>query len=228
MRKSIIAAALFGVLTFGCSSQQTQVGSATAHFGVEPPEETIPDKQPPFTAETRFAAGQLAETQNNPSVAIRQYNEALKLNPRHLGALYRLAVVYAQLKQYDQAIETWTRYVEATNDSATAFADLGFCDELAGQGQKAKAAYLAGIAKDPQNVSCRVNYGLLLARQGQIAAATQQWRFVLSEAQIHYNLGSLYVIEGKKEQAKAEFGKALALDPQLTEAQSRLASLDQQ
>lgn len=184
-------------------------------------------KERPFTAETRFAAGQLAETQNNPNQAVIQYQEALKLKPDYLGALYRLGVVYAELKQYPQAIDVWGRYIGASGEDPTAFGDLGFCEELSGDSAKAEAAYKKGIDKDPKNAVCRVNYGLMLARAGKIDAATEQWRVVLSEAEIHYNLGGIYAQKGHKEQARGEFNKALELDPKFTDAKSRVSELDQ-
>jgi tetratricopeptide (TPR) repeat protein len=64
-------------------------------------------QDPPFTADTRFAAGRLAESQNAPQAAIQQYNEALKINPKHEASLYRLGVVQTQLKLYPDAIKTW-------------------------------------------------------------------------------------------------------------------------
>ena len=208
----------------GCANHQ-QNGSADAPGG------SSTDTQignTPFSAETRFAAGQMAETQGNPRAAIVQYQEALKLNPNHLGALYRLGVVYAQMKQFQPAVAAWEQYVEATGQAATAFADLGFCEELAGFPDKAEYAYMAGIAQDPKCVPCRVNYGLMLARKGQINQAIAQWRFVLSEAEIHYNLGGIYASQGRKEQAKLEFNEAMKLDPKLTDAKARVAALDKE
>ena len=87
---------------------------------------------PAFTADTRFAAGQLAESQNVPGAAVEQYREALKIDPKHQPSLYRLAMVYTQQKAYPQAIETWRRYLAVTNNSANAYSNLGFCYELAG------------------------------------------------------------------------------------------------
>src|SRR5215207_10480521 len=72
---------------------------------------------PPFTADTRFAAGQLAEAQNVAGAAIEQYREALKVNPKHQPSLYRMAVVYTQQKAYPQAIDAWKKYIAATNNS---------------------------------------------------------------------------------------------------------------
>src|SRR5258708_560757 len=60
------------------------------------PFETAQD--PPITAETHFAAGQLAETQGDFAGALKQYKEALKLDPKHKRALYRQSVCLSQLK----------------------------------------------------------------------------------------------------------------------------------
>src|SRR6185436_7039368 len=60
-------------------------------------------KDPPVNANTRYAAGQLAETQGNLPLAAQQYKEALKLDPKFTLALYRQGVVLAQLKDYQAA-----------------------------------------------------------------------------------------------------------------------------
>jgi len=49
---------------------------------------------------------------------------------------------------------------------------------------------------------------------------------VLKPAEVHYNLGSVYESQGKKAQAKAEYRQALELDPQFTDATTRLAELE--
>jgi tetratricopeptide (TPR) repeat protein len=224
-RKFLILTAV--ALLSGCSSV-SQTSSTPPSAGGSTEADALPEKLPEFNADTRFAAGQVAETQHNPAGAAVQYEETLKLKPDHLGAMYRLGIIYTELKQYTQAISAWERYVQATNGSAIAYADLGFCEELAGQTGNAEAAFLAGIQSDPNNVACHVNYGLMLAHNGRIDDAIHQWGLVLSDAEVHYNLGGVYAAEGRKEQARAEFNKALKLDPQFADAKSRLTMLDQQ
>jgi len=183
-------------------------------------------EDPAFTAQTHYAAGQLAESQGNARAAIEQYRAGLKVEPGHRASLYRLGVVYAQVRAYPEAIATWEEYVKRTGGDATAYANMGFCHELAGQSDVAEAAYQKGIAKDGKNNASRVNYGLMLARAGRGNEALIQLQAVLTAAQAHYNLGSVYEQMGKKAEAKAEYRKALELDPGLGEAKTRLAGVE--
>jgi tetratricopeptide (TPR) repeat protein len=183
-------------------------------------------KDPPFTVTTHFAAGQLAESQEAPLAAIAHYQAALKIDSHHKDSFYRLGVVYTKLKDWPNATWAWKKYLKETNNDATAFANLGFCYDLAGRKADAEKAYQEGIAKDPKNTNCRVNYGLHLAHAGRLEEAMTQWRAGLSEAQAHYNLGSIYEQQNKKDLAKAEFRAALQADQNLVDAKSRLAALD--
>jgi tetratricopeptide (TPR) repeat protein len=180
---------------------------------------------PPITADTRFAAGQFAESQGNVPNAIAQYQATLKLDANHLGAMFRLGGLQTQSRQFDDAIATWTRYVKATNQAPQAYNNLALCYEMAGRDEDAEKAYKEGIARDPENAPCRVNYGLMLARRGQLDAGIAQLSSVLRPAEVHYNLGSLFEQTGKKDEARAYYQKALELDPKLSDAKARLAAL---
>ena len=216
------------VVAVGCGAQGGGGGGADARSEKPPVVRTKFDteKEPAISAETRYAAGQLAESQGNPANAMKQYEEALRIKSDHVPSLYRLGVVQAQVKQYPKAIETWKRYLRATHDSAAGYGNLGFCYELSGDAEAAEGAYAKGIAKDPKSQPCRVNYGLMLARQDRMTDAITQLRAVLTPAEVSYNLGSIHEQKGRKEQAKSEYQKALSLDPHLHDAKQRLAALE--
>jgi tetratricopeptide (TPR) repeat protein len=180
---------------------------------------------PPFTADTHFAAGQLAEGQNDLPHAVAQYLDALKIDPNHQPSLYRLAAVYTRLRQFPDAERIWQRYIQATGGAPAGYNNLGFCFEMAGNIDQAEKAYQAGVARDPKNAGCRVNYGLMLARQGRIEDAVVQLQAVLAPAEVAYNLGSVCEQQGQKDRAKGYYQKALELDPTLHDAKARLEEM---
>ena len=225
------AGALAGaVLAAGCAgpdaSKQDGGKQAAARAGQEGRKsgfETTRD--PPIASDTRYAAGQLAESRGAFAQAADQYRHALRKDPNHLGALYRLGVVYAEMRKYPEAIDVWKRYTAATNDSAAGHSNLAFCYELASRPEEAETTYLKGIRKDPRHVACRVNYGLMLVRRGRESEGRLQLQAVLKPAEVHYNVGSVHEALGRRERAKAEYTKALDIDPSFADAQARLTEL---
>ena len=183
-------------------------------------------KEPKIGADTWFAAGQLQEAQGNLKSAIGQYERVLTVNDEHHGALYRLGVLYATTRDYAEAIAIWKRYVEATHHAAVGYSNLGFCHELAGDAAAAEREYRTGIERDSDSAPCRVNYGLMLARHGRVNDGIAQMQFVLSPAEVHFNLGSVHEGMGRKDLARLEYLKALDLDPALKDATLRLQGLD--
>ncbi len=218
------------VILAGCSSHESGgisgVSSDDANRMNAEHSKFETSEDPPITAQTHFSAGQLAESQGNLPMALEQYKQTLTMDPKNLGALYRTGVIYTQLKQYPEAIEAWTRYSHISNNDATTYSNIGFCNELAGRMQEAEAAYLEGINRDPRNKPCHVNYGLMLARAGRTNESIVQLQAVLTPSQVHYNLGSVYEMQNKRELAKAEYRKAVELDPEATGARSRLAAIE--
>lgn len=184
-------------------------------------------RDPPLTADTHYAAGQLAEAHGSPAQSIQQYQRALKIDPDHLPSLYRLGVIHARLKQYDDAIAVWQRYVKASRESAVAYSNLGLCYEFAGRSDQAERAYQRGIERDSASGPCRVNYGIMLARHGRTNEAIFQFQAVLSPAEVHYNLASVFEGMGRLDDARLEYRKAIELNPRMADAVARLNKLEQ-
>jgi tetratricopeptide (TPR) repeat protein len=182
-------------------------------------------RDPRLTAQTHFAAGRLAESQGVTRQAIVQYKHAVSIDPRHLPSLYRLGVLYTQVNAYSDAIHAWNKYLTGTANDATAWSNLGYCYELAGQPARAEEAYLRGIEMDPKNAPCRINYGLMLTRLGREREAVAHLRAVLPPAQVHYNIASVFEQQGRKDEAKEHYWRALDWDQNLLAARERLSAL---
>lgn len=216
----VIIAAL--VWTSGCANKNPQSSSPNAPAASN----FEKSRDPAINARTRFAAAQLAESQGEFSRAIEQYQKALELNPKYAEAMFRLGIVQTTTRDFGKAIETWNRYVALANGSATAYSNLGFCQELAGNPAAAEGAYRAGINHEPSNEPCHVNYGLMLARHGRPNEGLLQLQMVLPPAKAHYDLASVYETMGRKKEARTEYARALELDPTFGDAKSKIASLE--
>lgn len=232
--KTLVIAGLFvgSIVPAGCKSSDK--GSAAQGHGQlngKGSKETTADvkfetsQDPPFKARTRFAAGQLAESQGDTNRAIAQYWEAVKLDPKLKEAYFRLGVVYCELHHYPDAVVAWKQYLKQTGGDATGYSNLGFCYELSGKHREAEDAFRKGIEKDPKSNPCRVNYGLMLVRDDRVNEGIVQLQSVLTEAEVHYNLASVFEHSNRKEQARAEYRKAIELDPALADAEVRMSAL---
>ena len=200
--------------------------SAACYSATAPRDAFETTKEPPIEAKTFFAAGQLAESQGRLPDAVVQYKKAIAAKADYADAIFRLGIVYTQQKDFTHAIETWENYISTTGGGATGYSNLGFCQEVAGNPSAAETAYKEGISKDPRNEPCHVNYGLMLARHGKPNEALLQLQTVLTPAQAHYDLASVYESQNRRLEARAEYRKAIALDPQFDEAKTKLAALE--
>lgn len=239
--KTILAAATVGVAAFGCNENDKKTdadktasmqkykilngNTSSAAAGKNDPFGSM--KEPALNPDTRFAAGQLAESEDRADCAIIQYEQALRLDPKHVPSLYRMGVVLTKLKRFDAAVAMWNRYIEATGGIASGYSNLGFCYEMAGNVDAAEEAYKKGLAIDPKSGPCRTNYGLMLARQNRKTEAEVQLSAVLPQAEVNYNLAAVYEQQGAVGQAREELKKALQVNPNMTEAQMKLATLPQ-
>jgi tetratricopeptide (TPR) repeat protein len=212
---------LLAGIASACADSNKHVNNST-HVGAD--EVAHPDA--PLTANTRFAAGQLAESQGDIPRAISQYQEAIKLAPNASAPLLRLGMIYTNLQQFDDAVAIWNSYIKVTGGAAAGYCDLGYTLEVAQRGNEAESAYKTAIAKDGKNETAHVNYGLMLERAGRTDEAIAQLQIVLTPAEVHYNLASVLESQGKISAAKAEYHQAIGLDPDMNDAKARLTALD--
>ena len=228
-----LSAALAAVLAGGCSDMNNsdKTASADQHQSFTSSDAPTADfdrgPEPQVNPDTHFSAGRLCESQGHLDCAEIQYEQALRLNPKHIPSLYRMGVVLTKDKKYDQAVAIWKRYIDATGNLASGYSNLGFTYEMAADADNAEKAYKQGIEIDPRDKSCHMNYGLMLARQDRADEAQEQLALVLPPAEVSYNLASIYEQQGAIARAKDELQKALAANPNMTEAQSKLATLPQ-
>lgn len=223
--RTLLGSLILMATVTGCASNANKPPQATSPSTAAPLTEFEKSKDPPINAKTHFAAGQLAESQGDYQTAIKQYEKSLSIDARYADACFRLGCVQTLSREFKKALATWNRYVTITNGSATAYNNLAFCEELAGNTAAAEGHYRLGIERDPKNEPCHTNYGLMLARHGRTNEAILQLQMVMPPAKAHYDLAAVYEQTGHKQAAKTEYAKALALDPSFDAAKAKLAMI---
>ena len=226
-KHAILAAAAAALFAAGCGGGSGV--QARRNMPALQPEQVEPDAfdrgQTDVTAATHFAAGQFAETQGKLAEAEQQYAQAVDLDPRHEPALYRLGVLQTRRGDHAAARKTWNQYVTATDGSADAYGALGYCLELSGDPLGAETAYRKGVDADADHQGVRVNYGLLLARQGRDGEATEHLAIALPMPAVLYNIGVIHERDGDTAAAIDCYREALDLKPDFRQARQRLLAL---
>lgn len=160
--------------------------------------------------------------------AASELDAAVALDTSNVDALVALARAHLRLKDVKSAGRTLEAAVARGVDSARVYAALADVYEAGGYVENAIPAMRLAIARDPSNESYRLRYGLLLNDTKAPAAAVIRLREALREfpnsPPLWLALGIAQVGDGKSDDARKSFERALELDPRSAPALAYLGS----
>lgn len=158
--------------------------------------------------------------------ARKSYQVALQENPKSLEAKLGLARLDQLAGRSADAEVGFQNALKSRPDDPQALNALG--QFYGSQKQWNKALPLLEKAADgaPGELTFRHHLAVALAQSGDMQEAFQQFKQVSGEAEAHYNIGYLLMEQGQKAMARQRFQRALALNPQLTQAQAMLDEID--
>jgi tetratricopeptide (TPR) repeat protein len=140
---------------------------------------------------------------------------------------------YANLGQWDRAIECDRKALESEPDNPVLFSVLGEALLNEGETQAAMAAFRQAIQLEQGTLDASTNLAILLAKQGNTNEAIE---LLHSAVRVHgsepkaslayFNLGTVYLQKGDLDSAEAAYQRALELNPDLTSARQHLESLE--
>jgi tetratricopeptide (TPR) repeat protein len=122
--------------------------------------------------------------------AKRDYEKALKLNPKYSEAINNLGTVYYSKRRFRKAIGQYHKALKLSPNSASIYSNLGTAQFARKKYQEASEAYQKALALDPEVFEHRSAYGTLL-----------QERTVAEKARFHYYLAKTYANAGNFERA---------------------------
>ncbi|HOM16177.1 MAG TPA: tetratricopeptide repeat protein [Thermoguttaceae bacterium] len=215
--------------SFGQSIKQgwTKVSqSFTPQEKVEKPTEpTSVFSQARPSADTYAAMARFCAENSRLAEAEQHYQNALRANPRHLGAL----LGYAKLKEIQghpaEAIQIYQRALSFYPQEASVLNNAGLCYARNGQLETAAALLHRAVQLQPKKPLYRNNLAMVLVEMGRADTALAHLRAVYPEAVARYNLGQLLLHKGQWETAAEQFAAALEADPSMQAAKAWLEEL---
>lgn len=158
----------------------------------------------------------------NTKKAKHEFKIATELSPEYSEGWSNLGLVYLYLKDYDKSREAFLKAVDSDKDYAVPYNHLATLYYTLGQHKEAAKWVKKAIKKEKHFGDAYYNQGLIygeLARQDSkyYEDAEKAFRFA-SEANpkhylSHYELGKLYMRQGRLEEAMIRFKVSLEIQP---------------
>jgi tetratricopeptide (TPR) repeat protein len=130
--------------------------------------------------------------------AQKNYQHALKLDPKYSEAVNNLGTVYYAHKKYRQAISHYTHALKLKPDTASYYSNLGTAYFARHDYKRAALAYQTAVHLDPDIFENHSTFG-----------TTLQERSVEEFAKFHYYLARTYAKAGQNERALLYIRKSL-------------------
>lgn len=175
--------------------------------------------------------GVLATRENRIDDAIRNFQQALSINPRHLLSLDNLGNAYRLQKRWDDARTILVRAIEVAPDDAEANYGLGMVYAQTNQTEKAYE-YLRGALKSrPAYPEALNNLGILYLVTNRLDDAVASFENCIQVVpefdQAYLNLARVYALEGAKDKAREVLLALLQQHPNHPQAEQMLQQLQQ-
>lgn len=178
-------------------------------------------------ANVHVAYGRWKEQQQQLPQARESYQLALNHNPRSTEALLGLSRL-DRLAGRNQEAERHLQRAEELNPGSP-LVSAAWGEHLAATGRWSEAIdrYRFAIQQAPGESIYKHQLAVALTRSGAVQEGLLAFSEIVEPAEAHYNVGYLLQQQGKLLEAEAQYQRALALKPDLNQAQSMLAQVRQ-
>ncbi|MDB4444103.1 tetratricopeptide repeat protein [bacterium] len=182
----------------------------------------------PEKARPRYNLGVVIGRQGRIEEAIKQYREAIRIEPAHEKANNNLGNALVRLGRKDEAVDNFNKalrknpdYADAHNNLANVLGDLG-------RPKEAMRHYSEVLRINPDHAEARYNLGNFLLGLGRFNEAVSHFSDALrirpDLADAHYSLGNALAQLEKLKEAVNHYKAAIRINPDHVEAHNNLGS----
>jgi tetratricopeptide (TPR) repeat protein len=179
----------------------------------------------PATPALYVSMAQMAEQGGNSAHARSMYQKALTIDSKNLDALLGLARLEDREGNLQPALQLYQQAVTFHPQDARALNDLALCHARCGQMQESLQLLSKAVQMNPTKALYRNNIAKVLIELNQFEPAMAHLSAVNEPAAANYNMAALLQERGRTAEAIPYLQNAVALKPNMPEANKLLASL---
>lgn len=177
-------------------------------------------------SESWYALGKSAEAKGDLQDAKKYYQKIVRIDPAHIQAAYKLALVCYEEGEYQKAIHWLQDVVKINANIAPVYNALGLTYRKIADHEQALSSFRKALDIDPRLAEAYNNMGLVLNDVGKHAKSLKCFENAIELNQgytdAYYNAGSVAYQTGQLNTAIYLFRKALAINNCFSEAYNNL------
>lgn len=179
-------------------------------------------------AEEHYNLGMVYARQEKLDQAVEEYNEAIKLQPDHLMARFKIAVIYDNRDMLDRAEQKYLEVIDLFPRAALAYNNLGLIWEKRGDFLKAEEYYIKANDAHPLLPDPLCNLANVFLEQKDYGLAINKFTQCLALDPYYYQayngLGDLHYRLGTVDDAIKNFKNAIQIEPGYAVAHNNLGA----
>jgi len=160
-----------------------------------------------------YNLGWIAGSGGNLELAINQFKEVLRLDPKHVGATHDMGLALAKLGKTRQAIEYFQKTLQIDPNFEEAYFNLSTAYFRTQQNERAYEYLERCLELNPDHAKGLLRKAGLAESQGELRQATRIYSHYVKvypgDQKSRARLGSLFFQQGLDENAKIELTKAV-------------------
>jgi tetratricopeptide (TPR) repeat protein len=164
-----------------------------------------------------YTRGNAYNEQREFDRAIEDYNEAIRLNPRHANGFSNRGVAFTQKGEYDRAIESFNDAIRLDPNHVDAFTNRGVALTRKGEYDRAIESFNDAIRLNPNRAGVRFDRGNAHRLKSDYNRAIDDYNEAIrlnpNHASAFSNRGIAYGRKGEYDLAIQSYGEALRLNP---------------